>query len=62
MAYEHEGWTLYTREVELKGGRNQRIYFFSKKKPKSGVPCDKPDGWEVGSNDRTGMLYLKRTK
>ena len=60
MEYVHDGWTLYTREVELKGGRKQRIYFFSKRTPKSGTPCDKPDGYTVGVNKRTGLPYLKK--
>ena len=60
MAYEYEGWTLYTRDVELKGGRNQTIYFFSKRTPKSGSPCDKPDKYVVGVNKRTGLPYLKK--
>ena len=60
MAFEYEGWTLYTLEVELKGGRIQQIYFFSKRKPKSGIPCDKPDGYTVGVNKRTGLPYLKK--
>ncbi len=60
MAYVHEGWTLYTREVELKGGRMQTIYFFSKRTPKSGRPCDKPDNMVVGVNKRTGLPYLKK--
>jgi hypothetical protein len=60
MAFVYEGWTLYTREVDLKGGRRQRIYFFSKRKPKSGTPCDKPAGYVVGVNKRTGLPYLKK--
>lgn len=60
MAYKHEGWTLYTRNVKLKGGRNQTIYFFSKKSPKSGNPCDLPNGYCVGVNKRTGLPYLKK--
>ena len=60
MVYTHEGWTLYSREVELKGGRKQTIYFFSKRKPKSGNPCDKPAGYAVGVNKRTGLPYLKK--
>ena len=60
MAYEYEGWTLYTRDVELKGGRNQTIYFFSKRTPKSGKPCEKPDRYTVGVNKRTGLPYLKK--
>jgi len=60
MAYTHEGWTLYTRDVTLKGGRKQTIYYFSKRTPKSGRPCDKPDNMVVGVNKRTGLPYLKK--
>lgn len=60
MTYTYEGWTLYTRDVKLKGGRNQTIYFFSKKSPKSGKPCDKPANYTVGVNKRTGLPYLKK--
>ena len=60
MAYVHDGWTLYKRDVKLKGGRNQTIYFFSKRKPKSGTPCDKPGNMTVGVNKRTGLPYLKK--
>jgi len=60
MAFTHEGWTLYTRDVKLKGGRNQTIYFFSKRTPKSGTPCDKPANYSVGVNKRTGLPYLKK--
>lgn len=60
MAFEYEGYTLHTRKVTLKGGREQQIYFFSKKEPKSGEPCEKPDGYIVGQNKRTGLPYLKK--
>ena len=60
MAFTHEGWTLYTRNVKLKGGRNQTIYFFSKITPKSGTPCDKPPNYTVGVNKITGLPYLKK--
>ena len=60
MSYTHEGWTLYCRDVTLKGGRNQTIYYFSKRTPKSGDPCDKPDNMTVGVNKRTGLPYLKK--
>lgn len=62
MAFEYEGWTLYSRDVNLKGGRIQTIYFFSKRKPKSGAPCDKPDNMVVGVNKRTGLPYLQKKK
>ena len=60
MAFTYEGWTLYKRDVTLKGGRQQTIYFFSKRTPKSGTPADKPDGYTVGVNKRTGLPYLKK--
>ncbi|MFW6121264.1 MAG: hypothetical protein ACOC80_10265 [Petrotogales bacterium] len=60
MVFTYEGWTLYKRDVTLKGGREQTIYFFSKRTPKSGTPCDKPVGYAVGVNKRTGLPYLKK--
>jgi len=62
MAFEKDGYVLHTREVQLKGGRNQKIYYFCKagKKPKSGKPCDMPDGYITGVNKRTGLPYLKK--
>jgi hypothetical protein len=60
MSYTYEGWTLYRREVTLKGGRNQTIYFFSKRSPKSGTACDLPPGYSVGVNKRTGLPFLKK--
>ena len=61
MTYKQDGYVLHKREVELKGGRQQVIYFFCKEgnTPKSGVPCDMPDKKVVGVNKRTGLPYLK---
>ena len=59
MAYEQDGYTLHTTEVKLKNGRMQTLYFFSKKKPKNGTPCDMPPNKVVGVNKRTGLPYLK---
>ena len=64
MPYEHTTnkgtYVLHTRSVELKGGRMQTIFFFSKKgnRPKSGNPCEMPNGKKVGINARTGLPYL----
>ena len=60
MAYTHGEYTLYSREVTLRGGSTHTIYFFSKRTPKSGTPSDKPDKYEVGVNKRTGLPYLKK--
>ena len=64
MAYTHKSkgktYTLYTRQVELKGGREQRIYFFSSGTPKSGKAIDLPPGYKVVENPRTGLPFLKK--
>ncbi len=60
MTYKHGDWNLYSRDVRLKGGRNQTIYFFSKRTPKSGTTCDMPNGYKVEVNKRTGLPYLKK--
>lgn len=61
MAYQQNGYTLHAREVQLKGGHKQVIYFFSQRTPKSAVPVDMPDGYKVALNKRTGLPYLKKT-
>lgn len=61
MPYQYDGWTLYSRDVQLKKGPKVKIYFFSKRKPKSGMPVDRmPAGYKVGKNKRTGLPYLKK--
>lgn len=60
MAYEHNGYTLHAREVILKGGKTQLVYFFSQRSPKSGAPVEMPKGYSVAVNKRTGLPYLKR--
>ena len=60
--YHHGKYTLYTKQVDLKGGRTVTIYFFSSGKPKSGKPCSLPDGYIVGVNKRSNMPYLKKKK
>jgi hypothetical protein len=53
-------WYINMKDGPLKGGRNQTIYYFSKRTPKSGSQCDKPDNMVVGVNKRTGLPYLKK--
>jgi hypothetical protein len=59
MVYKLENRILYTRDVKLKTGLH-RIYFFSSVTPKSGIPCDLPEGYSVGINKRTGFPYVKK--
>lgn len=60
IPFVFNGYTLFTREVMLKNGGKRPIYFFSKKKPKSGRMCAKPLGYHVGVNERTGLPFLKK--
>lgn len=52
---------LHTREVTLKNGRVQRIYFFARD-IRDGALADVPAGYEVMETKRTGMPVLKRSK
>ncbi|MBN1860044.1 MAG: hypothetical protein JW840_01130 [Candidatus Thermoplasmatota archaeon] len=53
-------YTLYSELVRLKNGKNQVIYFFSKRKPKSGTPTLLPEGFDVEVSSRSGLPYLKK--
>ena len=59
-----KGVTYYlnSKQVTLRGGKQQTIYFFSKdERPETAV--DKlPDGMEVNMNPRNGFMTLKRKK
>lgn len=58
--YTHGEYTLYTKEVVLRGGRKQRIYFFSKKEKQDAQPCPMPEGYKVKVNQKTGLPVLKK--
>lgn len=61
IPFEKDGYTLHKRDVTLKGGRRQTIFFFARAKPKSGTPTDMPAGYAIGVNKRTGLPYLKKS-
>lgn len=50
---------LHTREVTLKNGRVQRIYFFARD-VRDGALEAVPEGYTVVETERTGMPVLKR--
>jgi hypothetical protein len=56
--YHYGKYTLYTRIVKLKSGTELPIYFFSKKKPRSGKPTPLPEKFLVKESDRSHMPYL----
>jgi hypothetical protein len=63
MAYKHtnsKGVTYYlnSKDVVLRGGKKQTIYYFSKdERPEA---SDLPSGMEVNENPRNGFLTVKR--
>ncbi len=54
-----EEYYLHSREVTLRGGRKQTIYFFARE-VKAGAMDDLPGGYVVMENSRTGLPMLKK--
>tara|TARA_A100001011_G_C13868605_1_gene658028 strand:+ start:179 stop:373 length:195 start_codon:yes stop_codon:yes gene_type:complete len=48
---------LNSKDVTLKGGRNQTIYYFSKDERAQG--CDLPSGKQVVESPKTGLPFVK---
>ncbi len=64
MAYEFTNskgvkYYLHFRDVNLKGGRTQRIYFFARD-IRQGAMNSLPAGYKVQETQRTGMPILKK--
>jgi hypothetical protein len=64
MAYEYTNkkgmkYYLHSREVSLRGGRKQRIFFFARD-IRPGVLDSLPDGYQVQETTKTGMPILKK--
>ena len=68
MAYSHTNskgvtYYLHSKDVSLRGGKLQTIYFFAKvPKNAKGTPVDLPEGYEVKENPRNGFLVAARKK
>jgi hypothetical protein len=65
MAFKHtnskgQAYYLHGKEVTLRNGRKQTIYFF-RRDEKRGEGLDKvPSGYKVGENKRTGLPFLSK--
>jgi hypothetical protein len=64
MAYEFTNskgvkYYLHFKDVNLKGGRIQRIYFFARD-VRDGSLNEVPSGFKVIETERTGMPILKK--
>lgn len=63
--YSHKnakGVTYYlnSQTVTLRGGKQQRIYYFSKDAGRLAA-VNLPDGYEVRENNHNGFLTIKKT-
>lgn len=63
MAYSHtnsKGVTYYlnSKEVLLRGGKKQTIFFFSK--DERDTACELPEDKEVSENPRNGFLTVRK--
>ena len=56
-----ETYYLHSKDVILRGGRKQTIYFFARAE-KEGVMEELPAGYEVMENSRTGLPMLRKAK
>lgn len=67
MAFTHQNskgdtYYLHAKDVTLRNGRKQRIFYFARA-PKEGESLDAvPDGYKVGENQRTGLPFLSKKK
>ena len=63
MAYSYTNskgktYYLHTKNVELRGGRNQTIYYFCKDERSNA--CDLPSGKKVVESPKTGLPFVKK--
>jgi hypothetical protein len=67
MAFTHQNskgdtYYLHAKDVTLRNGRKQRIFYFARaEKPGESLGAV-PDGYAVGENQRTGLPFLSKAK
>ena len=52
---------LHSKDVILRGGRQQTIFFFARE-VKDGAQDELPAGYEVMENSRTGLPMLRKER
>jgi hypothetical protein len=57
----YDGYQLFKRRVNKRGGGTRMMYFFSKRDISNADSCDKPANYEVNVN-KNGVPYLKKVK
>ncbi len=53
-------YILHSKDVTLRGGRKQTIYFFAREEKAEGALDEIPAGYKVIENKRTGLPMLKK--
>ncbi len=66
MAYSHTNskgvtYYLHSKEVTLRGGKLQTIYYFAKDVRPEAIDAI-PDGYEIIENERNGFITLKKKR
>lgn len=67
MAFTHKNskgdtYYLHAKDVTLRNGRKQRIFYFARSE-KNGESLDSvPAGYKVGENQRTGLPFLTKAQ
>jgi hypothetical protein len=67
VPYQHKNskgdtYYLHAKDVTLRNGRQQRIFYFARA-AKEGESLDSvPAGYSVGENARTGLPFLTKAK
>lgn len=65
MSFSHtnsrgQEYFLHGKDVTLKGGRVQRIYFFAREVKPEGAMDALPENMQIVENERTGLPILKK--
>jgi hypothetical protein len=65
MAYKHtnskgQPYYLHGKQVTLRNGRRQTIYFFRREERRAESLDKVPGGYKVGENKRTGLPFLAK--
>lgn len=64
MAYKHKNakgtdYFLHSKDVRLRSGKQQRIYYFAKEVRKEALD-NLPEGYQIVENLKTGLPILKK--
>lgn len=66
-AYSHTNskgvtYYLHSKTVTLRGGKQQKIFYFAKDERPADAVSELPEGYQVQENQRNGFLTLSKKK